>query len=100
MLAFHDTVGLVGLGLIIWCYMRVQWRRDHAKTIEYSATNLAAATLLLLSVNVYWHPIAFLATLYWGLVSLYGIVRCLKYKKYRRMTTEFVRRLKRVAGWI
>lgn len=78
MVALHDMVGLAGISLSIYCYARVQWKVDFAKRLSYSALNLLSALMLGDSLVHNWNLSSFTANTFWGLISLYGLVRALR----------------------
>ncbi|MGE4350737.1 MAG: hypothetical protein AB7E52_00950 [Bdellovibrionales bacterium] len=80
MLSLYESAGILGVACSMYAYARVQWQRDYAKRIEYSFFNLANAALLIFSLSKDWNLAAFIGNLLWGLLSLYGIYRCLKYR--------------------
>lgn len=77
----YDVAGLIGVALAIYAYARVQWRRDYAKEMGYSALNLCNSLLLMYSLLGKWNMAAFAGNAIWAVLSLYGIYRCLKYKR-------------------
>jgi hypothetical protein len=79
-ITLYDLVATVGYMILIFCFARIQWRRDFSKTITYSLLNLLGALMLAASI---WGDVfswaAFLAYAAWGMISLYGVYRCFKY---------------------
>ena len=86
MIDFYDFLGLVGVALSLYAYARVQWRREYAKELSYSVTNFIGACLLVVAVWDKWNLASFTGNAVWGLISLYGIYRCLRY--LRKQTGE------------
>jgi|SRR5579859_3930873 len=78
MVALHDMVGLTGISLSVFCYARVQWNPGYAKRLSYSALNFLSALLLGDSLVHNWNLSSFAANGFWGLISLYGLVRALR----------------------
>ncbi len=89
----YNLLGLAGICLSIFCYARVQWRRDYAKRLSYSLLNLLGAALFAVSFVKHWNLPSFINNTVWGLLSLYGVYRCMKYA--RRAKTVHVRLKKR-----
>ncbi len=79
MIDIYEIVGLLGVGLSIYGYARVQWQRDFAKRLSYSMINLVGALLYSVSLFKYWNLPSFVSNMIWGLISLYGAYRCYKY---------------------
>ena len=75
----YDLLGLVGVFCSIYSYARLQWQRDYAKRLEYSLFNLMASVLLAISLLHKWNLSSFIVNAIWGVISLYGVYRCLKY---------------------
>jgi hypothetical protein len=84
MIDSYDLIGLVGVSCSVYCYGRVQWQRDYAKRLSFSALNLLASALLLISLLNKWNLSSFVINAIWGVISLYGVYRCLKYMRQAR----------------
>lgn len=76
-----DFLGLAGVLVMNFGYVKVQLRRDYAKSLSFSLLNLMGASLLIVSLMNKWNIAAFASNSVWALTSIYGIYRCLKYKK-------------------
>jgi len=83
-LNIYNIAGLVGVVLALYAYACVQWRRDFAKTLAYSVLNLLNAALILVSLIGEWNLAVFVSNSIWIGLSLYGVVRCLRYKTRER----------------
>lgn len=81
MLTWSDMCGVTGVAVSTTCYACVQWRRDFAKSIHYSLLNLVATVLFAISILQDWNLAAFINNTLWGVISLYGVYRCLKYMR-------------------
>ena len=77
---WFEIVGLLGFALSLGAYARLQWRRDFAKTFTYSIANLVSAVLVGVTYIYQWNTASFIGNSVWGLISLYGLYRCIKYK--------------------
>jgi hypothetical protein len=84
MIDIDDIIGLTGVALSLGCYGVLQWRRDFAKSLSYSALNLLASILFEWAILQHWNLAAFINNTCWGIFSLYGIYRCLKYIRRER----------------
>ncbi|MFA6279445.1 MAG: hypothetical protein WC612_01450 [Bdellovibrionales bacterium] len=80
MISHYDFAGLVGMSLGLYSYARLQWQRDYAKRLQYSLLNSINAALMLYSLSNNWNLAAFTSMSIFGLLSLYGVYRCLKYR--------------------
>jgi hypothetical protein len=74
----YDLIGLLGISLSLFCYVRVQWRHTYSKTFLYSFLNFMSAVLLAISLLKNWNLASFVSNFIWGLMSLYGFYRCAK----------------------
>jgi hypothetical protein len=74
-----DIVGIFGAIISIYFYARVQWEREYVKKLGYSLGNFVGTIMLLFSLVYHFNAAAFLSNMAWGLISLYGVYRCLKY---------------------
>jgi hypothetical protein len=74
-----DLVGLAGVTLSTYCYVRVQWQRDYAKKMSYSLLNLVGAILMIASLLHNWNLPGFVSCSIWSFMSAYGVYRCTKY---------------------
>jgi hypothetical protein len=75
-----DAVGILGAVISIYAYGRAQWQREYVKKLGYSAINLAGTIMILLSLVYHPNIASSISNLAWGLISLYGVYRCLKYR--------------------
>ena len=81
MLTVYDAIGLAGISLSTFSYARVQWQRDYAKRLSYSLLNVIGSSLLAISLLENWNIASFVSNAIWGIISLYGVYRCLKYMR-------------------
>jgi hypothetical protein len=77
--SIYDLIGVIGVAISVYCYIRLQWQRDYVKRLRFSILNFFAAAMLALSLLHNWNIAAFLGNTCWMFVSIYGIYRCLKY---------------------
>ena len=77
----YEVAGLSGVALAIYAYGRVQMKREYAKEMGYSVINLIGMLLLLYSLVYNWNLASFVGNAIWAVISVYGIWRCLKYKR-------------------
>jgi hypothetical protein len=86
MLQSYEWIGVAGVVAGIYPYARVQWRRDYAKSWSFSLFNFLNGLLLEISLLHDWNLASFVGNAVWIAISLYGLYRCLRYR--RRMTKE------------
>jgi len=77
---WFDVVGLVGLFLALVGFACVQWQRDFSRRTAYAAMNLMASLMVICQLYHRFHTGMFAIATVWGLISLYGLHRCSKYK--------------------
>lgn len=75
------VVGIFGAIIYLFTYLKVQLRRDYAKSFEYSGLNFLAASFVLLSLIFHWNFPSAIIQVSWMIISLYGLYRCYKYVK-------------------
>jgi hypothetical protein len=75
---WYDLLGNAGVVMIVGAYVAVQIRRLDAGSLAYSVWNAVGAGLITISLCFDFNLSAFLMELVWVLVSVYGIVRCLR----------------------
>lgn len=87
MIDIYDITGLLGVVLSVYCYARIQWRRDYVKELSYSVLNFLAAIFVIVSLSHHWNLSSFVINITWSVISLYGVYRCVKYMR-RRATPD------------
>ena len=80
MVGIYDCLGLIGVLLIVYCYARLQWRRDFAKQLQYSICNFSGSVLVAISLTDKWNLSAFAVNVLMAGISAYGILRCIRYE--------------------
>jgi hypothetical protein len=75
---FTDFVGNVGVALILGSYLMLQLGRLDPKGLAYSAVNATGATLVTISLLYDFNLSAFVVEVFWGAISLLGVVRNLR----------------------
>ena len=78
-IAWPDAVGILGVAISVYYYARIQWERDYAKRIGYSLGNFFGSLMIMYSLVYSWNIASVISNTAWGLISLYGVYRCLKY---------------------
>lgn len=73
-----DVVGNVGVALVLGSYLLMQLGRLDGQGPAYSAANAVGAALIALSLLHDFNLSAFLVEVFWGAISLLGVVRSLR----------------------
>ncbi len=73
-----DLIGIMGASLFILSYFLLQRDKAFARTVTYSAMNLLAACIMLVSVYYDWNSGALVNNLFWMVLSLYGVYSAYK----------------------
>ncbi len=73
-----DSVGLIGVGLIVTAYFLIQSGRVTSDKLLFPLLNLIGAVLLLISLAVHWNTPSVVIELIWVAISVYGIVKILR----------------------
>ena len=80
--AFHDFIGNIGLVLLLGTYLLLQMDKIDSGRLSYSCSTRwprSALASLLFAFNMS----AFLVEAFWLIISLYGIIKCLR-RRYAR----------------
>lgn len=80
-LAWHDTIGTIGVALIVISYGLLQAEKISSKDPRYYLANGVGAALILLSLVVEFNLSAFVMEAFWLLISLIGVWRALKSRR-------------------
>ncbi|MDG1859863.1 MAG: hypothetical protein P8I94_12205 [Emcibacteraceae bacterium] len=73
-----DIIGVVGVSMILICYMLVQLEKLDVKTLSYSVFNALGAALILISLYVDFNLSAFIIESFWVFISIFGIYKAFK----------------------
>lgn len=74
-LAWHDVVGVVGVGLILLAYFLLQIGRWTTDRLAFSAANGLGAAGILVSLATDFNLSAFLIEAFWLAISILGLIR-------------------------
>lgn len=77
-----NLFGTCGALLFILSYFLLQRDKEFAKTASYSAFNLLAAALMLVSVYFDWNMGAVINNVFWVTLSLYGLYDARRQKNF------------------
>ena len=72
--AWHDIIGSIGVGTVIFTYILLQTERIRSESLLYSVLNGLGAGLIVFSLFYSFNLSAFIVELLWVLISLYGII--------------------------
>ncbi len=75
---WHDLLGIIGVVLILATYMLLQLEKLPVTRASYSITNGLGAFFILVSLVNEFNLSAFVVELAWLLISVYGLIRCLR----------------------
>ncbi len=78
---WHDLLGMVGVFLILAAYLLLQLERLSATRPPYLIANGLGAFLILISLLTEFNLSAFVIEAAWLLISVYGLMRCLKRRR-------------------
>ncbi len=79
---WHDFVGNVGVGLILFCYLCLQLKKMRSDDLFYSLLNGAGAALILVSLAYEFNLSAFIIELAWVAISCIGVVQCFYQRRH------------------
>ena len=81
--SWPDLMGGVGVALIVGAYLSLQIGRLESTSLTYSAVNGVGALLILISLLFKFNLAAFVIEAFWVVISLVGIVKCLRAREPR-----------------
>ena len=71
--AWYDTLGTLGVAIIILTYVLLQLGRLKSEQLAYSLLNAAGAAFILISLYYSFNFPSFIVEFFWLLISLFGI---------------------------
>ena len=77
---WYDILGSVGVALIIITYFLLQIERLSSTGILYSTLNALGAFFVIISLMYEFNLSAFIVEAFWVLISVFGIVKCIRSK--------------------
>lgn len=72
-----DTLGVIGVLLVLWYYFLLQIGKCTSDTLGYSVANLLGSGLVLISLCFNWNLASMIIEIFWVLISLYGVIKYL-----------------------
>ena len=75
---WHDVLGSIGVAIVLAAYFLLQLERVSATRPLYLIANGLGALLILVSLVNEFNLPAFLIEIAWLLISVYGLIRCLR----------------------
>lgn len=73
-----EGIGMMGVACFLVAYYLLQAEKLTANELRYLLLNLVGAMLVMVSLMWHWNFSAFLLEAAWMLITMYGIVKCLK----------------------
>lgn len=73
-----DTVGLIGVFLILVAYFLLQVEKLSSDDLRYPILNLCGALLILISLTHTFNLASFVIEICWVAISIYGVVKILR----------------------
>jgi len=86
-----DLAGFIGVLLIVVAYLLLQLDKLPSSSPSYSLLNAAGALLIIVSLVFQFNFSAFLVEVFWFLISLLGLSRCLISRKRLRIKGKTIR---------
>jgi VIT1/CCC1 family predicted Fe2+/Mn2+ transporter len=77
-----DVVGVVGAIILMIAFLLLQLGRLSSNDISYSILNAVGAGLIVFSLFYNFNLSAFIVELFWIAISLLGLVRVLRNRRY------------------
>lgn len=82
-----NTIGLIGVGILISAFFLLQNGRIKSDDMAYPVLNLIGAILHMLSLIVAWNIATLVIEIFWSGISIYGIYKVLEKKKQNTVNT-------------
>jgi hypothetical protein len=80
---WSDFVGGIGVVILMITFLLLQLGRLESNTLTYSLLNALGATLITISLLFNFNLSAFIMEVFWILISLVGVFRTLRSRKYK-----------------
>lgn len=77
----HDTIGLLGVSLVLLAYGLLQTEKVRSDQMAYPLINLIGAILILVSLTRTFNLASFVIEICWIGISLYGIAKVLRARR-------------------
>lgn len=76
-----DMIGIIGVCLVVQGYFLIQIGRVSTKSNIYLYSNFFGALMILFSLTYHWNLASVIIEVIWLLISMYGIISKIFYKK-------------------
>ena len=76
--SLHSLIGSLGAGLVVLAYWALQTGKLNPERGAYSLLNALGSAFILYSLYFEFNLAAFLIEFFWLVISLYGIVKCIR----------------------
>jgi hypothetical protein len=73
--AYFNTVGLIGVVMMVVAFFLLQTSRMTPQTPQYLWLNLIGALAVMVSLFRFWNLASFVIECFWAAISLYGLVK-------------------------
>lgn len=70
-----NTIGLVGVVMVLYAYFMLQIGRMPQDSVRYSLINFIGSVFILFSLIFYWNLASVVIEIAWLLISLYGLIK-------------------------
>lgn len=74
-----NILGMIGVVLVLWTYLLLQIGKLQAQSFAYSFWNLVGSLLIITSIWVHFNLASMVIEVAWALISLYGLIKSIKY---------------------
>ena len=79
-LEITNTIGFIGVGLLLLAYFLLQLKKISATNYSYPVLNLIGSLLILFSLFYAWNFPAVIVEIAWALISIFGIIQIMRRK--------------------
>jgi membrane-bound ClpP family serine protease len=80
-----NTIGVIGVFLVLLAYLLLQLNRISAESLNYSLLNTIGSAFILISLYFYWNLASGIIEIAWLIISLYGLMKTI-HRKFKRVS--------------
>ena len=73
--AYFNTIGLIGVTMMLTAFFLLQTGRMTPQTRQYLWLNLIGALAVMVSLMRFWNLSSFVIECFWAAISLYGLLK-------------------------
>ncbi len=79
-ITFYDLIGLTAPAMFLFAYLMVSIGKWTSNMLRFHLLNLLGAIAMLISLSHNWNLPTAVLECFWGVISVYGMVKAIKHK--------------------